>query len=217
MRGLWKKDLALIGMNRSILAAVVLVTVLMIVAQNYQFVMFYAALMGGFQMLGTITYDTANNGMEYLLTLPVTRKQYAAEKYLFGYGFGLALLFFGTVVAIVSALVTGNPFDPAEMAFTLECALLLLGFLLAAFLPIQFKYGSDNGRVIMFSVFVVAFLCVFAVGKAAESFGIDLEALLIQLQALGVPVIFAGLAVLLAAASFISWKVSCGILEKKEY
>lgn len=217
MRGLWKKDLALIGTNRSVLAAVVLVTVLMIVAQNYQFVMFYAALMGGFQMLGTITYGTANNGMEYLLTLPVTRKQYAAEKYLFGYGFGLALLFFGTVVAIVSALVTGNPFDPAEMAFTLECALLLLGFLLAAFLPIQFKYGSDNGRVIMFSVFVVAFLCVFAVGKAAESFGIDLEALLIQLQALGVPVIFAGLAVLLAAASFISWKVSCGILEKKEY
>lgn len=217
MRGLWKKDLALIGTNRSVLAAVVLVTVLMIVAQNYQFVMFYAALMGGFQMLGTITYDTANNGMEYLLTLPVTRKQYAAEKYLFGYGFGLALLFFGTVVAIVSALVTGNPFDPAEMAFTLECALLLLGFLLAAFLPIQFKYGGDNGRVIMFSVFVVAFLCVFAVGKAAESFGIDLEALLIQLQALGVPVIFAGLAVLLAAASFISWKVSCGILEKKEY
>ena len=217
MRGLWKKDLALIGMNRSILAAVVLVTVLMIVAQNYQFVMFYAALMGGFQMLGTITYDTANNGMEYLLTLPVTRKQYAAEKYLFGYGFGLALLFFGKVVAIVSALVTGNPFDPAEMAFTLECALLLLGFLLAAFLPIQFKYGSDNGRVIMCSVFVVAFLCVFAVGKAAESFGIDLEALLIQLQALGVPVIFAGLAVLLTAASFISWKVSCGILEKKEY
>ena len=214
---MWKKDLALIGTNRSVLAAVVLVTVLMIVAQNYQFVMFYAALMGGFQMLGTITYDTANNGMEYLLTLPVTRKQYAAEKYLFGYGFGLALLFFGTVVAIVSALVTGNPFDPAEMAFTLECALLLLGFLLAAFLPIQFKYGSDNGRVIMFSVFVVAFLCVFAVGKAAESFGIDLEALLIQLQALGVPVIFAGLAVLLAAASFISWKVSCGILEKKEY
>ena len=217
MRGLWKKDLALIGTNRSVLAAVVLVTVLMIVAQNYQFVMFYAALMGGFQMLGTITYDTANNGMEYLLTLPVTRKQYAAEKYRFGYGFGLALLFFGTVVAIVSALVTGNPFDPAEMAFTLECALLLLGFLLVAFLPIQFKYGSDNGRVIMCSVFVVAFLCVFAVGKAAESFGIDLEALLIQLQALGVPVIFAGLAVLLAAASFISWKVSCGILEKKEY
>ena len=217
MRGLWKKDLALIGTNRSVLAAVVLVTVLMIVAQNYQFVMFYAALMGGFQMLGTITYDTANNGMEYLLTLPVTRKQYAAEKYLFGYGFGLALLFFGTVVAIVSALVTGNPFDPAEMAFTLECALLLLGFLLAAFLPIQFKYGSNNGRVIMCSVFVVAFLCVFAVGKAAESFGIDLEALLIQLQALGVSVIFAGLAVLLAAASFISWKVSCGILEKKEY
>ncbi len=217
MRGLWKKDLELIGMNRSMLAAVVLVMGLMIFAQNYQFVMFYAALMGGFQMLGTITYDTANNGMEYLLTLPVTRKQYAAEKYLFGYGFGLALLFFGTVVAIVSALVTGNPFDPAEMAFTLECALLLLGFLLAAFLPIQFKYGSDNGRVIMCSVFVVAFLCVFAVGKAAESFGIDLEALLIQLQALGVPVIFAGLAVLLAAASFISWKVSCGILEKKEY
>lgn len=40
MRGLWKKDLALIGTNRSVLAAVVLVTVLMIVAQNYQFVMF---------------------------------------------------------------------------------------------------------------------------------------------------------------------------------
>ena len=84
MRGLWKKDLALIGTNRSMLAAVVLVTVLMILAQNYQFVMFYAALMGGFQILGTITYDTANDGMQYLLTLPVTRSQYTAEKYLFG-------------------------------------------------------------------------------------------------------------------------------------
>lgn len=40
MRGLWKKDLALIGMNRSMLAAVVLVMGLMIFAQNYQFVMF---------------------------------------------------------------------------------------------------------------------------------------------------------------------------------
>ena len=108
MRGLWKKDLALIGTNRSMLAAVVLVTVLMILAQNYQFVMFYAALMGGFQILGTITYDTANDGMQYLLTLPVTRSQYTAEKYLFGYGFGLALLLFGTVVAFLSAVVTGN-------------------------------------------------------------------------------------------------------------
>ena len=217
MRGLWKKDLALIGTNRSMLAAVVLVTVLMILAQNYQFVMFYAALMGGFQILGTITYDTANDVMQYLLTLPVTRSQYTAEKYLFGYGFGLALLLFGTVVAFLSAVVTGNPLDPAEMAFTLECALQLLGFLLAAFLPIQFKYGSDNGRVIMCSVFGVAFLCVFAAGKVAESFGIDLEALLIQLQSLGVPVIFAGLAVLLVVVSFISWKISCGILEKKEF
>lgn len=69
----------------------------------------------------------------------------------------------------------------------------------------------------MCSVFGVAFLCVFAAGKVAESFGIDLEALLIQLQSLGVPVIFAGLAVLLVVVSFISWKISCGILEKKEF
>lgn len=217
MRGLWKKDLALLGTNRSMLAAVALVTILMILAQNYNFVMFYAAMMGGFQMLGTITCDTSDHGMEYLLTLPVTRRGYAAEKYLLGYGFGLALLFFGTVVALVSAFVTGNPLDPSEMAFTLEGALLLLGFLLAAFLPVQLKYGSDNGRVIMCSIFVGAFLCVYAFGKAAESFGIDLEALLIQFQALGAPIIFGGLALLLAAASVISWKISCGILEKKEY
>ena len=80
MRGLWKKDLALSGTNRSMLAAVVLVTVLMILAQNYQFVMFYAALMGGLQILGTITYDTENDGMQFLLKLPVTRSRYTAEK-----------------------------------------------------------------------------------------------------------------------------------------
>lgn len=199
------------------LAAVVLVTVLMILAQNYQFVMFYAALMGGFQILGTITYDTANDGMQYLLTLPVTRSQYTAEKYLFGYGFGLALLLFGTVVAFLSAVVTGNPLESGRDGVYARVCPALLGFCWQRFIRFSLNTGSDNGRVIMCSVFGVAFLCVFAAGKAAESFGIDLEALLIQLQSLGVPVIFAGLAVLLVVVSFISWKISCGILEKKEF
>ena len=40
----------------------------------------------------TISYDEFDNGLAFLMTLPVTRKQYVAEKYLLGAGLTLSLI-----------------------------------------------------------------------------------------------------------------------------
>ena len=49
----------------------------------------------------TISYDEMNNGLAFLMTLPVTRRQYVAEKFICG----LLSLFLGFVYTMVVAVI----------------------------------------------------------------------------------------------------------------
>lgn len=51
---------------------------------------------------GTISYDTSDHGMQFLLTLPVTRREYVKEKYLFCIGLTAVL---GVISLLISMLV----------------------------------------------------------------------------------------------------------------
>ena len=114
MRGFLQKDIELLKQNRSFLGLVIVMVIFFVCIRNDAFVIIYLGMMGGFLSISTISYDEADRGMGFLMTLPATRKTYAIEKYILGYGVSFLLLLTGFVVSAID-LRDRNPdrsFDP---------------------------------------------------------------------------------------------------------
>lgn len=85
MKGLLIKDFKLLKGQKQFLAAVLVVTIVFMTTNtSLSFIISYITVMMGMITLTTISYDEYENGMGYLFTLPVSRKGYVREKYLFG-------------------------------------------------------------------------------------------------------------------------------------
>ena len=91
MRGLLMKDLELIKINMKMYLAVFLIGIIYLVAQENgsTFFVAYAIFVSISVSVGTISYDGYHHGMKFLMTLPVTKKQYVQSKYLLSFGFAV--------------------------------------------------------------------------------------------------------------------------------
>ena len=67
------------------------------------FVISYMTIMSAFMVLSTLSQDEGGKGIQFLLTLPVTRKIYVKEKYCLGLLNGIG---FWLVSAVVVGIVT---------------------------------------------------------------------------------------------------------------
>ena len=84
MKGLFMKDFGLLKGQKQFFAVIVVMTVIFMTAYtNFAFIISYITIMIGIMTLTTISYDEFENGMGYLFTLPVSRREYVGEKYLF--------------------------------------------------------------------------------------------------------------------------------------
>ena len=114
MKGLLIKDIRLLkGQSTILLALLVLVAVFMGVVSDVSsfFVVAYITIFFSIFVASTISYDEYDNGYLFLMTLPVTRKKYVNEKYIFGilisifaWCVGMAA---GTVLMIAQGAKTG--------------------------------------------------------------------------------------------------------------
>ena len=90
MTGCLIKDLMLIKNQKQFLVIIGVIGLMMlIIYDNQSFVFGYLTVMLSFLPVTTLAYDDAENGAAYLFSLPVTRRGYVAEKYLFSIGFTL--------------------------------------------------------------------------------------------------------------------------------
>ena len=84
MKGLFLKDLGLVKGQKQFFGVILIMMVLFTTAYtNFAFIIAYITVMVGILTLTTISYDEFENGMGYLFTLPVSRREYVGEKYLF--------------------------------------------------------------------------------------------------------------------------------------
>ena len=87
MKGLLRKDLALVAVNaKTYLVVLFFVAVWMFTTvkggEISYFGCIYMIVVFGFVGLGTITSDEQNGALGFLMTLPVKRSDYVKEKYL---------------------------------------------------------------------------------------------------------------------------------------
>ena len=218
MKGLLTKDIRLIfGQKRFFLVMLLLTIYFVALLEMVEFGMGYLIMMVGLLTVTTIAYDEQNNGCAFLLTMPISRRGYAVEKYVLGIGLGAVSCLLVTVLAIMIGLVKNTEMNITEFIGASVGIYLSLVLVLALMLPIIFQFGAERGRVMFALIVAVGMVALIEIGKMVNhSSVLGVSAWLDGLE-LG-PVLLIGMTVfVLAAILCISMFISIRIMEKKQF
>lgn len=217
MKGLLIKDIKLLANMRSSLVFILLIAVGMAAyMSDASFIVMYLGLIGTSFTSSTVSYDEYDNGYGFLFSLPVTRRDYAVEKYCFGLLMGGGGWLAGTVLSVASAVVKEGaaPLDAFMISLMLFPAVMIM---LSVLLPLHMKFGAEKSRIVMigaagalFGLFAVAF-------KILDGMDLNLNAAWDRLPAFGMGAVIAGAAAAGIAILLLSCRISISIMEKKEF
>ena len=163
-------------------------------------------------LLTTMSFDESSQFNKYALTMPVTRRELAGEKYILM----LLLMLAGVAVGFVGGGILslfskgGVSWLSAENLVSIAAVsgVYVLGF--SVLLPMLFKYGVEKSRLLL----AIIYLLVFGVLYGTASF-IRQKGLVISENQI---VVLAVLCIAFCFAVFaVSWFVSVRIMEKKEW
>lgn len=217
MKGLLIKDLRLMkNMGNSLALILVMAVGMSFYIKDISFIVVYMAIIGTTLTSSTISYDEFDNGNAFLFSLPVSRKDYVLEKYLFSLlmcGVGWLL---GSIIAIVAGAAR-HALVPAEGLMTAVALLPVAIGLNVVLIPLRLKFEAEKSRIAQIMVMGGFFLVCVLGAKLAERLGIDLNALGERMPAMSEG---AGIAAVLAVSVvllFISCHISIRIMERKEF
>lgn len=218
VRGLMIKDYQLMKSQMKFFFIMVIVFgVLMSGSLNMQFFAGYIAPLCAVLLLGTFGYDEYENGFRYLFTLPVSRRDYVFEKYIFGI---LLTTIPGAVMNLISWLVhavKGEETGFWQFFLMLAVSLPLAYLMLALEVPLQIKFGREKSRIVTVVLIGVMSAGMGMIGSLSEFSGIDDAAIRGGFASLGVEGISLLVAAVLAALLLLSYRISCRMMEKKEF
>lgn len=165
-----------------------------------------------------ISYDTFENGMTFLMTLPGGRKDYVNEKYIFNLT--------NSTVAAILLIGIGSALELARGKGIMAVKEILLGTLLlyalatvfsSVMLTINLKFGPEKSRVVLMILFGVVFLGTMSIGYLLEKLHVNIDRVIENLNQLSV---FGVCACVLAGTilfTFGSWAVSQEIMKTKNF
>lgn len=213
MKGLLIKDFKLIKMHRNYFAIAFVISLL---TEDTTFMLGFISFITSMFTISTISYDEFDNGNAFLFTLPIDRKKYAAEKYVFGMLLGGCSLFLAIILAIILNLIEKSD----TISNILISGGMLLPFillLLSILIPFQLKFGSEKGRIVISAVFSIVFLISFVLGKSIGMLGINIAEVINRISLLGAGGLFILIFVISMIVVLFSMKVSISVMNKKEF
>lgn len=216
MKGLLLKDFSIMktqGHSAVIIMAIALF--MLIVGNNTTFAVVYASILFGSFGSTTVSYDIHDNGYAFLFTLPISRKLYVMEKYVFS----LLSLATGTVFSLI--LMVGVSFikddyilTTFEISFVVAYAMGMIVFL-SIMLPVNLKFGPEKGRIAMIFVGAIIVAGVFAMSKIAGT--MDLTKVYWEIREIKPMVVMGILSIVVVMILSISYLISCRIMNNKEF
>lgn len=219
MKGLICKDIEILKSNGiwKYFLAVYLLMLFIVgsVDSDAVFFMGTVSLISASVMLASISYDEGDNGMVFLLTLPVSRREYVREKYVFG----LVVCGLGWLTAVLFAAVL-NYHEYMQKGWDSWLAAAASGafltwFYIAIELPLRLKFGYEKSRLANILVIALIFAGqgVFA-GVVKLTWKAQEQG---DMSACRTPLLTAAVLAAMAAALLFSVWVSERIMEKKEF
>lgn len=215
MKGLLIKDLLLLKNQQRFFLLFFLMSAGMLLADfNSVFVINYVTMIFSLFTLSSISYDEFDNGYAFLFTLPITRNQYAAEKYVFGLVTGSFAWIVVTIFAVVMNLVRGRA-GTVELVGTAFLYLFISLLFLSIVVPVQLKFGAEKGRIVLICIIGAIFAAGFVMIRAAKT--LQLDFLSTAATSLSPGLVMASVPLISLAAVFGSYLISVNIMKKKQF
>lgn len=217
MKGLLIKDFKLMKMQKTFFLLILAITVGMTVFSfEISFILGYLPFVISLFSASTISYDEFDNGNAFLFSLPVTRKAYVMEKYIFS----LILSCGSWILALLIAAVNNFFRESIPASELITTALMILPVLLTAqavLLPFQLKFGAEKGRIAMIAAIGLLFLIGFALLQISKAAGIDPDAVVSNLPTTDMGMLIAVILGISILFLILSERISTSIMNKKEF
>ncbi|MBU3875519.1 ABC-2 transporter permease [Faecalicatena sp. AGMB00832] len=218
MKGLLIKDFKLLKSQTNFFITIFIIGILLMVMQGSPIIpISYGTLMFSMFTLSTISYDEFDNCNAFLFTLPVTRKQYVLEKYVFGILVAVIPWAVSTGISVIYQTIKNPGEDLTELLISAPVMLCFALVFLGLTLPVQLKFGADKGRMAMFGVMGVIVVIGFVIGFVLKSLGIPLEEMISNLTTMGLAGLLGAILTFCAVLWVISYSVSLKIIVKKQF
>lgn len=226
MAGLLLKDFKLSLKNKKLFVFIIFIAIAFVLTQGeamYTFAVSYSCIIFGMMVITTITYDDFNHSNEFLFTLPINRKLYISEKYLFAF---LSMIVGGIASVILVLLVStikGGVVSPLEFTVGTLGTISVIWVILNIMIPLQLKFGGDNGRIVIVGFVALILIGAFLIEKFAKEFfeKDELAALADKAEAIinnmNTVTIVGIIVVVLMLITGISMAISNGIMKNKEF
>ena len=165
-----------------------------------------------------LSYDTFDNGMAYLLTLPGGRKNYVTEKYVFIFlNATIAAMLLSTIGSLLE-LSRGHGITAVQETYMGTLMLYALALTFAfVILPLQLKFGPEKSRIVMLILFAIIFLGSSFIGFIADKLNFNPDALMETLSQIHFAAAAIAIFLLSILLALISWYISQNIMRKKEF
>lgn len=217
MRGLIVKDAKLLLQQKKFFALMFIIAIMLNLNGNGTFVISYLMFLCTTVGLSTISYDEFDNGYAFLFTLPVGRRMYAREKYVFSIVIGVLSWLVGVLVTIPVQMCQKAEFvltdSLVEAVILLPCLFIIIAFMI----PILLKFGGEKGRTVMLASIGIIFVAAIALVKLNESLHIDWDKIFAMLPTMSIELIMTVAFAMAFIIMVISVMVSGKIMEKKEF
>lgn len=217
MKGLLIKDIKLMKTQKNFfLYILVIVIASMILEKEITAALAFLSFLMSLLVLTTFSYDDFDHGYSFLMTLPITRKQYVTEKYFLALLLCLGSWLLGVILAaFVSQLKEIMSIQDLLLASTMILPFIIL--LQAITIPLQLKFGAEKGRIVLIVTFgAIAIIGMLMTRMSKALFGIDLVQLFNALTTLDMTKLIILFFVTSLICLMISYKITHVIMKHKE-
>lgn len=172
MKALFIKDIRIVLKQQRVLicAFFAVITILAFATDNSMYAVAFVLFLVPTMMLTTISYDTFENGMSYIMSLPVSVKDYVTEKYILTVASSLIFNIMATIlINVVLSIGKGVGIMPLELIVNAMLAQFMVLIYISLVLPVDIRFGTDKGMIIVVLMAVV----IGAVGPMLGNINVD--------------------------------------------
>lgn len=155
MKGLIKKDILLTkSLMKSYIIIILAFSVMSITTENDSLTLMIP-IFGIMACLSTLSYDNYYKWDAFALTLPINRKDSIRAKYILAMLFTIIFALVSVTINLGINIIQNTPIDVINMLTSLFGSIFAAVLTISFSLPMMYKFGSENGRIIMFIVFLI--------------------------------------------------------------
>ena len=219
MKALFIKDIRIVLKQQRVLicAFFAVITILAFATDNSMYAVAFVLFLVPTMMLTTISYDTFENGMSYIMSLPVSVKDYVVEKYILTVVSSLIFNIMATIlINVVLSIGKGVGIMPLELIVNAMLAQFMVLIYISLVLPVDIRFGTDKGMIIVVLMAVV----IGAAGPMLGNINVD-SGLMYKLSESEITSVPVNTALLLMSVggvfAIVSYFISVKLMKQMEY